>query len=549
MTMKNVRTPFTNMSFTPDVPSSALAATEYNLGQNVETDVRSIRSVLGDQYILSQITGNPIFVTGGFRANNVFWFIVATSNGKWYAIDDAGITNISTSAIGYSGASYNDYTSITATWNGTVLFINDTINPPMYLLDNVNTLRLYDNAPDNYVWNYSVTIPTSGAQSGNTIPLYSSLTAGFIRLYNSPNVGSLLFAGNLSGVYAANVTAGTPGTVDNLPTTVQWSQNFGLNAGPTTWAPTLTNVANQVDVPVRGPVIDGFPLNGNFYVCSYWDTVVFSPIAYQSSTAPLFGIKLINQGRGLLNENCWTNVDNVVFGMDARDIWSFDGGTFKAIGNQRVKNYLYSNLNPNYTGQIFMDNNSSKYQIEIYYPDLNSTGHCNKMLSYRYDLDVWNPPRDVNNATMSTESPVWTANVPNLATRTIVYTSFDANTRMIQKDQGTSFVNSAPISTSFQRNNISYGQDFADHVLVHRVLPEVYGTGNVTYAIGGAMNTNTAPVFKPNVTVNIGTDYPWAQINQNEQRMVSLQVTSNSAVNSWQLSSMNWQVTVVETDR
>jgi hypothetical protein len=77
----------------------------------------------------------------------------------------------------------------------------------------------------------------------------------------------------------------------------------------------------------------------------------------------------------------------------------------------------------------------------------------------------------------------------------------------------------------------------------------VYGTGNVSYAIGGSMNTNTAPVFQPTVNVAIGTDYPWAQIDQNEQRMVSLNVTSNSAINSWQLSAMNWQVTVVETDR
>ena len=549
MPMKNVRTPFSNMSFTPDVPSSALQPTEYNLGQNVETDVRSVKSVLGDQYILSQVPGQVIYVDSGFRANNVYWFIVATSTGVWYAIDDAGITNISSGAVGYTSAGYGLNTNITSTWNGTVLFINDGINPPMYLLDTVNTLRLYDNAPDNYVWNYSVTIPTSGPQQGNTIPLYSSLTAGFIRVYNSPNVGSLLFAGNLSGVYAANVTQGTPGTVQNLPTTVQWSQNFGLNAGPITWSPTLVNVANQVDIPVRGPIIDGFPLNGNFYACSYWDTVMFSPIAYQSSTAPLFGIKLLNQGRGLINENCWTIVDNVVYGMDARDVWSFDGGKFTPIGNQRVKNYLYSNLNPLYINQIMMENNNSKYQMEIYYPDLNSTGTCNKMISYRYDLDIWNPPRDVTRATMTTESPVWSGNVANYATRTVVYSSYDGNVQLIQKDQGTSFVNSAPISTTFQRNNISYGQDFADHVLVHRVLPEVYGTGNVTYSVGGAMNTNTAPIFKPNVTVSIGSDYPWAQIDQNEQRMVSLRVTSNSAVNSWQLSAMNWQVTVVETDR
>lgn len=549
MPMKNVRTPFSNMSFTPDVPSSALQPTEYNQGQNVETDVRSVKSVLGDQYILSQVPGQVIYVDSGFRANNVYWFVVATSTGVWYAIDDAGITNISSGAVGYTSAGYGLNTNITSTWNGTVLFINDGINPPMYLLDTVNTLRLYDNAPDNYVWNYSVTIPTSGPQQGNTIPLYSSLTAGFIRVYNSPNVGSLLFAGNLSGVYAANVTQGTPGTVQNLPTTVQWSQNFGLNAGPTTWSPTLVNVANQVDIPVRGPIVDGFPLNGNFYACSYWDTVMFSPIAYQSSTAPLFGIKLLNQGRGLINENCWSIVDNVAYGLDARDIWQFDGGKFTPIGNQRVKNYLYSNLNPLYINQIMMQNNTSKYQIEIYYPDLDSTGTCNKMISYRYDLDIWNPPRDVTRATMTTESPVWSGNVANYATRTVVYSSYDGNVQLIQKDQGTSFVNSAPISSTFQRNNISYGQDFADHVLVHRVLPEVYGTGNVTYSVGGAMNTNTAPIFKPNVTVSIGSDYPWAQIDQNEQRMVSLRVTSNSAVNSWQLSAMNWQVTVVETDR
>ena len=30
------------------------------------------------------------------------------------------------------------------------------------------------------------------------------------------------------------------------------------------------------------------------------------------------------------------------------------------------------------------------------------------MISYRYDLDVWNPPRDVSIATFACESPVWT---------------------------------------------------------------------------------------------------------------------------------------------
>ena len=38
-----LRTPFANMSFTPDVPSNALGANEYNSGYNIETDVRGIK--------------------------------------------------------------------------------------------------------------------------------------------------------------------------------------------------------------------------------------------------------------------------------------------------------------------------------------------------------------------------------------------------------------------------------------------------------------------------------------------------------------------------
>jgi hypothetical protein len=57
--------------------------------------------------------------------------------------------------------------------------------------------------------------------------------------------------------------------------------------------------------------------------------------------------------------------------------------------------------------RVFVTNNTQKYQMEFYYPDLDSTGWCNQMLSYRYDLDAWNPPRDVSNAISTVESPVW----------------------------------------------------------------------------------------------------------------------------------------------
>lgn len=609
-TFTEFRTPFSNMSFTPDVPSNALTANEYNSGYNVETNVRGINSVLGDEYILSAITGTPIFVSAGYRYNNVFWFVVATNAGRWYAIDAAGITNV-TPGVGANPTvqlpGYSNDTIITDSWNGTVLFINDGINPPMFLLPDSTEFQQYSNTslaitggsgngtnltlyfsaqsaapftsgqsitvtginPASYNGTFtvgsstttSVTFPNTTVEtyvSGGIVqptnyvwnynPSWKTLTAGFMRLWSTPNVGSILIAGNLTAVDTGNTTY-------NYPTTVRWSQAFGLNSGPLTWAPTITNVANELEIPVRGPVIDGFPCNGNFYVCSYWDTVIFSPINYTSTSAPILGVRLLNQGRGLLNENCWANADTTVYGLDARDIWQFDGSNFKPIGNQRVKNYFYSNLNPAYTNRTYMINNTEKYQIEIYYVDLTATdGWPNKMLSYRYDLDVWNPPRTVSSASHATESPVYTltGNVwsDNPATRTAVYCQGVSGSQLVQKDIGTTFLGNTAISSQFRRDNIKLANmTYSQQALLHRILPEVSGTGNITVAVGGANSVGSSPTFKPSVTMPIDTNNPWTQINQNAYRVNTIEVSNTSSTDTWHLTAVNWQFTVTEDSR
>jgi hypothetical protein len=239
--------------------------------------------------------------------------------------------------------------------------------------------------------------------SWNYNPEWKSVYAKFLRLYNTPNVGNILVAGNLT---ATNIDD----EVEQYPVTVQWSQNFGLNQVPTSWEPTVLNVANQLDVPLRGDALDGFPAGGSFFLCSYWDTVVFSPINYTTTNTPVLGVRLFNQGRGLLSSNCWANTDKMVYGIDSRDIWVFNGQDFQGLGNQRVKNWFYNELDPQYVDRVFMQVNTSKNQIEIYYPTTEATnGVPNKMLAYRYDLDVWNAPRDVNSATFACESPRWIA--------------------------------------------------------------------------------------------------------------------------------------------
>jgi hypothetical protein len=270
------------MSFTPDIPSNALGPNEYNSGKNIEADVRTIKKIFGEKQIASVITDMPIFVEGGFRSETSWVYIVATRNsssqGKWWMITSTGISNI-TPGVGANPSvylpNYTEDLNITFSAVGSVFFINDTISNPMYFLPTSNEITVTPDAS----WNYDVGV--------------TSTRAGFVRNYCSPNVGNILIAGNLTKVIA--------GTEYNYPTTVRWSQAFANQGYPTTWEPTLSNVANEQEVPVRGPLIDGFFLGGSFFVCSYWDTIVFSPISYQNTTAPIFGVRLFNQGRGLIN--------------------------------------------------------------------------------------------------------------------------------------------------------------------------------------------------------------------------------------------------------
>ena len=530
---ERIRTPFMGMSFTPDVPSNALAPNEYNSGYNVETDVRGIKKIFGEQEILTAVPNFATFMQGGFRNETTWNYIVATrdssSQGRWYLVGTAGVTNI-TPGVGANPAVYlSGYTAdlnITSSWVGGVFFVNDTLNNPMYLLQTATEL-VFTADPQ---WNYE--------------PGVTKTVAGFVRNYCSPNVGNVLIAGNL--------TKTASGIDTNYPTTVRWSQSFAGTGVPETWEPTLSNIANEQEVPVRGPLIDGFFLGANFYVCSYWDTVVFSPISYQNSSAPVFGVRLLNQGRGLLNNNCWTNTDENVYGLDARDIWVFDGSSFTSIGNQRVKDYFFSNLNPTYFGRVFMVNNTQKYQIEIYYPDLTSTGWCNKMLSYRYDLQIWNAPKDIQYACMGTEGPKVVSGAFNFASRTVVYARGDiAASKLIQTNVGNSFINNAAIPAKFERTNLQMATakgpiPYSSKIYVHRLLPEVSGSGTIDVTVGGANSTAQTAVYGQTGVTNVSTDTPWVTTQQNNFRTVAVKVESNNATDTWNLTAINWQASAVE---
>jgi hypothetical protein len=238
--------------------------------------------------------------------------------------------------------------------------------------------------------------------------------------------------------------------------------------------------------------------------------------------------------------------------LDARDIWVFDGSNFTSLGNQRVKNYFYDNLSPTYFDRVFMVNNTQKYQIEIYYPDLTSTGWCNKMLSYRYDVQLWNAPKDIEDACMGTEAPKVVSGSFNFASRTVTYARGDvAGSKLIQTNVGNSFINNTAIPAKFERTNLQMATadgpiPYSSKIYVHRLLPEVSGSGTINVTVGGANSTAQTAIYGQTGVTNVATDTPWVTTQQNNFRTVAVKVESNDATDTWNLTAINWQASNVE---
>jgi hypothetical protein len=87
---------------------------------------------------------------------------------------------------------------------------------------------------------------------------------------------------------------------------------------------------------------------------------------------------------------------------------------------------------------------------------------------------------------------------------------------------------------------------YSSKVYVHRILPEIAGTGNINITVGGANSTAQTPTYGQTAYVGVITDNPWVTTQQNTVRTVSVKVQSNDATDTWNLTALNWQAAVTE---
>jgi len=182
-------------------------------------------------------------------------------------------------------------------------------------------------------------------------------------------------------------------------------------------------------------------------------------------------------------------------------------------------------------------------------------------------LDIFNPPRDMPDVIMSTQGPVFRSFVDSAtytgmdyASRCVIYVRAVENSLLVQKDQGYTFINNTPIDSVFQRGMIRLVEDYSNKSMVHRIMPQVVtvdnflqtvaSEGTISVEIGGNNSAGQAVTFRPIQTMDIDTDQPWVQIDQNVYRQNTIRITrTGSLLKPWMLTGATWQYTTVEDDR
>jgi hypothetical protein len=195
-----------------------------------------------------------------------------------------------------------------------------------------------------------------------------------------------------SGTYTSTrytiLTSGT--AVRNQPGVVRISDVAAAGAIPHNWNPYSAGVstAEEFTLSTTGIVQELAAMQGNLYVYTNNSIHALSKtsnpaIPYVasivSSTHGASGLDLVHEHRGT----------HVVVGSD--DIYQFSGhpASIKSLSNNRVRDYYFKNVNPTYSTNAFILNNTADDELWICFPNLTSTGNTNEILIFNYEDNVW----------------------------------------------------------------------------------------------------------------------------------------------------------------
>jgi len=175
---------------------------------------------------------------------------------------------------------------------------------------------------------------------------------------------------------------------DTYPSRVRWCDPTTANTPALKWDETdTTSLAGFNDlVQIDGPIIDGLSLGNQFIIYSKDQVWLMDFVGGQF----VFNFRRLFVDSGVINQNSVVEVEgkHFVFGQD--DIYTHNGSQKQSIVDNKVRDFIFNNLDTNKNHVIFVHHDVRFKKIFFCYKSVDSNAkfdkadHCNKALVFNY---------------------------------------------------------------------------------------------------------------------------------------------------------------------
>lgn len=151
----------------------------------------------------------------------------------------------------------------------------------------------------------------------------------------------------------------------SYPTMVKTSEFATYDSVPVDWDETdpMNNCTENVINEMEGAIIDGWPLGNGLFIYGRNETWLMQP----DNSNNVFRYVRRFKDAGAINANCVVEVANkhYVFGPD--DIWMHDGTSKASICTNRVRNFIFRNIDSTQTRRCHVIHNAPLKEIYFCY--------------------------------------------------------------------------------------------------------------------------------------------------------------------------------------
>lgn len=322
-------------SIEPDLPAIKLNESIASDGENIRYRDNALEAFSGYTQVYSNISFSALYIMPLKRPLKNIWILGGTN--KIVTVDDAGVETDITHASGVTSTQDDNW--IGGSLNG-LPFMGCKLNDPMYWDGSIITNML-------------------------TLPNWQAgYSAACFRPYK--NFILALDVSNSGG---------------DFPNMVKWSESADAGSVPGSWDHTdPTKNAGEVLLGDRaGRFTDCLPLGGDNILYKENSTYLMQFIGGQF----VFSFREIFHSSGILTQNCVVEVENKHVVLTKQDIIMHDGRTIQSMADNRVKRYLFDQLNTSSFQNAFVVHYPKDYEVWFCVP-LGSSVLPNEAIVWNY---------------------------------------------------------------------------------------------------------------------------------------------------------------------